>query len=92
MIRAGAMSHSLNTDVRMVKLAFKQAPNGMLTVFPPKLPGTAIGGYYQLFILDEAGVPSESVKVILGGAVTKRVGRPKSPFALTSATPPAGAQ
>lgn len=86
-IRAGAMSHSLNTDVRMVKLAFKQSGSSV-TVFSPKLPGTAIGGYYQLFILDEAGVPSESVKVALGTAITKRVGKPKSPFALTSATPP----
>jgi galactose oxidase len=91
-IRTGSMSHSLNTDVRMVKLAFKQTSNGSLTVFPPKLPGTAIGGYYQLFILDEAGVPSEGVKVALGTAVTKRVGKPKSPYALTTATPPLAAQ
>jgi hypothetical protein len=89
MIRSGSMSHSVNTDVRLVKLAFKQAKNGAITVYPPKLPATAIGGYYQLFIVDEAGVPSEGVKVALGPDISKRVGKPASKYALTSATPTA---
>jgi len=79
MIRTGAMSHSLNTDIRLVKLAFKQAGNNVM-VYPPKLPGTAIGGYYMLFIVDEAGVPSVSVKVQLGRDIEKRVGKPLSKF------------
>jgi len=89
MIRNGSMSHSINTDIRLVKMAFKQAKNGTITVFPPKLPATAIGGYYQLFIVDEAGVPSEGVKVAVGADITKRVGKPASKFALTAATPTA---
>ncbi len=87
MIRTGSMSHSLNTDVRMVKVAFKQAPSGKITVYPPKLMGTAVGGYYQLFAVDEAGVPSEGLKVALGTDISRRVGKPKSPYALTAATP-----
>ncbi len=82
MIRSGAMSHSLNTDVRMVKVAFNQSANGTLTVFPPKLPGTAVGGYYQLFVVDESGVPSEGVKVALGPDINKRVGKPASPYTI----------
>jgi hypothetical protein len=75
--RTGAMSHSLNTDIRMVKVAFKQKGN-TLTVYPPKLPGTAVGGYYMLYVLDESGVPSVAVKVILGRDIEKRVGKPSS--------------
>jgi hypothetical protein len=87
-IRTGSMSHSINTDVRLVKLTFKQAANGNITVFPPKLPATAVGGYYQLFIVDEAGVPSEGVKVALGPDISKRVGKPASKWALVAATTP----
>jgi hypothetical protein len=88
LIRTGAMSHSLNTDVRLVKVAFKEGRNGELTVYPPKLMGTAVGGYYQLFVVDEAGVPSEGVKVALGQDINKRVGKPASKFALTGPTTP----
>jgi hypothetical protein len=77
MLRTGAMSHSLNSDIRLVKMAFKQS-GANLTVYPPKLPGTAIGGYYMLFIVDEAGVPSVSTKLALGRDIAKRVGMPAS--------------
>jgi hypothetical protein len=69
----------------MVKLAFKQT-GGTLTVFPPKLPGTAVGGYYMLFITDEAGVPSNGVKVQLGPDIVKRIGKPASKWALLDET------
>lgn len=84
-IRSGSMSHSINTDVRMVKLAFKQS-GANLTVYPPKFEGTAIGGYYQLFIVDENGVPSKGVKVQLGQYITKRIGKPTSKFVLLDET------
>jgi galactose oxidase len=71
------MSHSLNTDVRYVKLEFKagKSKDGMetLTVFAPKLPATAVGGYYYLFILDNAGVPSIAKVAVVGSEVDKRL-------------------
>jgi hypothetical protein len=79
MIRTGCMSHSLNTDVRLVKLAFRKSGN-KLTVYPPKLPGTAIGGYWMLFVVDNVGVPSTSAKFQLGRDIEKRVGKPLSKF------------
>jgi len=84
-IRSGSMSHSINTDVRMVKLAFKQS-GSTLTVYPPKFEGTAIGGYYQMFIVDEGGVPSKGVKVQLGQYITKRIGKPVSKYVLLDET------
>ena len=79
MIRTGCMSHSLNTDVRMVKLAFRKVGN-KLVVYPPKLPGTAIGGYWMLFVVDNSGVPSTAAKFQLGRDIEKRVGKPTSKF------------
>jgi hypothetical protein len=76
LIRTGSMSHSLNTDVRYVKVDFKAKTTGdtvKLTVYPPKLPATAVGGYYYLFILDNAGVPSIAKVTAVGTEIDKRI-------------------
>ncbi len=58
--RIGAMSHSLSTDSRYITRGLQGWQDSAkttwdrVTVYPPKLPGTAIGGYYYLFIVDEA--------------------------------------
>ena len=79
MIRTGCMSHSLNTDVRLVKLPFRKTGT-KLTIYPPKLPGTAVGGYWMLFVVDEKGVPSTAAKFQLGRDIEKRVGKPASKY------------
>ncbi|HET6408749.1 MAG TPA: galactose oxidase early set domain-containing protein, partial [Chthoniobacteraceae bacterium] len=77
LIRTGSMSHSLNTDVRYVKLEFKagKPKNGAskLTVYAPKLPATAVGGYYYLFVVDNAGVPSIAKVTVVGTEIDKRL-------------------
>jgi len=73
LIRTGSMSHSLNTDLRRVKVPFSKTGDNLLRVTAPVLPGTALGGYYMLFTLDSKGVPSIAKKVILGDQVMKRV-------------------
>lgn len=91
LIRTGSMSHSLNTDVRYVKVEFKSSKsvNGMvnLTVYPPKLPATAVGGYYYLFILDNAGVPSIAKVTVVGAEVDKRIKALKKAKLLTAKYP-----
>jgi hypothetical protein len=88
LIRTGSMSHSLNTDVRYVKLEFKEGKsvNGMttLTVFAPKLPATAVGGYYYLFVVDDAGVPSIAKVTVVGTEVDKRLKALKKAGLLTA--------
>jgi hypothetical protein len=77
LIRTGSMSHSLNTDVRYVKVEFKAGKpvDGVinLTVYPPKLPATAVGGYYYLFVLDNTGVPSIAKITVVGTEIDKRI-------------------
>lgn len=70
-IRSGSMSHSLCTDRRYVKLPFTTTGN-TLKVMAPKLPGTAIGGYWMLFVVSSDGVPCVSKIVILGDKVLAR--------------------
>ena len=72
LIRTGSMSHSLNTDLRYVKVPFSQLGGNLLRVTAPVLPGSAIGGYYMLFVVDGNGVPSVAKKVILGRKVEQR--------------------
>ncbi len=72
LIRSGSMSHSLCTDRRYVKVPFSQLQSGALHVTAPVYPGTAVGGYYMLFVVNKQGVPSLAKKVILGGAVLAR--------------------
>jgi hypothetical protein len=66
------MSHSLCTDRRYIKLPFTVSGN-VLTVTAPKLPGTAVGGYYMLFVVNNNGTPCHSKKVILGAGVDTRI-------------------
>ncbi|MES2570249.1 MAG: hypothetical protein V4710_09380, partial [Verrucomicrobiota bacterium] len=57
-----------------------------LTVYPPKLPATAVGGYYYLFILDNAGVPSIAKVTVVGTEIDKRIKALKKASLLKVAT------
>jgi hypothetical protein len=78
LIRPGTMSHSMNTDLRYVKVPFfkdsgaatrSSVPGrglvNRLTIIAPRLPGTAVAGNYMLFVIDSNGVPSVSKRVKL---------------------------
>lgn len=75
MIRPGSMSHSLSTDRRYIKLPFSSIGGNMLRVTAPVLRGTAVGGYWYLFVVNKSGVPSVSKIFVLGDEVEKRVAR-----------------
>lgn len=75
MIRPGSMSHALCTDRRYIKLPFSQIGGNMLRVTAPVLRGTAIGGYWYLFVVNKQGVPSVAKIFVLGDEVEKRVAR-----------------
>ena len=57
LIKLGAVTHSNNMDQRYVPLSFT-AGNGTLTVTAPPNINIAPPGYYMLFIINSAGVPS----------------------------------
>jgi Galactose oxidase-like, Early set domain/PKD domain len=57
LVRPGAPTHSIDMDQRLVGLPYV-AGNGTLTVTAPPNGNIAPPGYYMLFILNAAGVPS----------------------------------
>lgn len=58
LIRCGSVTHSLNFDQRYVGLTVADNADGALTVRTPPDPYVAPPGYYLLFVLSGAGVPS----------------------------------
>lgn len=64
LMRLGSVTHSLNTDQRLVELKLAKGPAGPgLVALAPALPTVAPPGYYFLFLLDGRGVPSEGAIV-----------------------------
>ncbi len=57
LIRPGAVTHSFDEDQRIVSLSFTAGP-GSLSVQAPANANLAPPGYYMLFIVNTAGVPS----------------------------------
>jgi len=57
MMRPGAVTHSFDMEQRLVELTFK-ASGDTLQITPPPNANLAPPGYYMIFILDKAGVPS----------------------------------
>ncbi|HEY0781695.1 MAG TPA: galactose oxidase-like domain-containing protein [Thermoanaerobaculia bacterium] len=68
LIRAGAATHAFDMDQRLVGLSFT-AGAGALKAKAPANGNLAPPGYYLLFLLDAAGVPSEGRFVRLVNAV-----------------------
>jgi hypothetical protein len=64
LVRPGATTHSFNTDQRMVGLAFTPTATGLTLTAPPN-GNIAPPGYYMLFVVDSAGVPSVAAFVKL---------------------------
>jgi len=57
LVRPGSVTHAWNMEQRVVGLAFT-ATSGALTVNLPPNSNVAPPGYYMLFVLNHAGVPS----------------------------------
>jgi Domain of unknown function (DUF1929) len=65
LVKLGAVTHSNNMDQRYVPLSFT-ARTGALTVTAPANINIAPPGYYMLFIVNSAGVPSVAPILRLG--------------------------
>ena len=67
LIATGSVTHAFNQTQRFVPLAFSQKAGG-LNLAAPVNGSTAPPGYYMLFLVNAAGVPSEAAIVNVGGA------------------------
>ena len=57
LVRPGASTHAVDMDQRLVQLTFTKG-TGVLSVTAPPGGNVAPPGYYMLFVLNSAGVPS----------------------------------
>ncbi len=67
LVKLGAVTHSNNMDQRYVPLSFTAA-TGAITVTAPTSVNIAPPGYYMLFIINSAGVPSVAPILRVRGA------------------------
>ncbi len=58
LLRLGAVTHTVNNDQRRIPLTPTTVSNTRYTVTIPADRGITLPGYYMLFALDSAGVPS----------------------------------
>jgi len=58
LVRAGAATHAFDMDQRLVGLSFSVSDSNHLSVTGPPNGNIAPPGYYLLFLLNSAGVPS----------------------------------
>jgi hypothetical protein len=65
LIRPGAVTHAFDMDQRLVGLTFANAEEGALNVQAPTGGNLAPPGWYMLFLVDSAGVPSTAAWVKL---------------------------
>src|SRR5919106_6878307 len=66
LVRPGAATHAFDMDQRLVGMSFTPG-TGVLNVTAPPNGNIAPPGYYMLFVLNSAGVPSVARFVRLGG-------------------------
>ena len=69
LVRPGSVTHAFDMDQRLIGLNFTVG-NGLLNVTSPPNSSIAPPGYYMLFILNSAGVPSLASFVQLSLAPT----------------------
>jgi galactose oxidase-like protein/carboxypeptidase family protein/glyoxal oxidase-like protein/Kelch motif protein len=65
-IRLGAVTHSFNQDQRFLNLGFAATSGGVNVTFPSSA-NLSPPGYYMLFLLNSAGVPSVAKIIKIGG-------------------------
>ena len=90
LIRAGASTHAVNNDLRRIPLAFKQTGPLLYRLTMPKKSGTAPPGYYMLFAVNSAGVPSKApfVQVPVSPSPGSPPPAPLAPHQMSPRSPP----
>lgn len=68
LVAFGAVTHAFNMGQRFIELNFTRIGSNSLQVTAPASPNLATPGYYQLYVLDGRGVPSEARVVRLRDA------------------------
>ena len=71
LVRPGAQTHAFDMDQRLIERSFTTGARGLRVTAPPN-GNIAPPGYYLLFILNSAGVPSVGTFVQLSASIPNR--------------------
>ncbi|MBS0164801.1 MAG: RICIN domain-containing protein [Nitrospira sp.] len=66
LVRLSSATHSVNNDQRRIPLSFEAAGTNVYSLSIPSDRGVAIPGYYMLFGMNSAGVPSVAKTIKIG--------------------------
>lgn len=72
----GSTTHSFNTSQRFIPVNFTQRDN-VVQAKMPDAASVAPPGYYMVFLVNDAGVPSRGVIISLGGAASVPASPPR---------------
>ena len=88
-MRPGAATHAFDMEQRLIELEIAPAQDGKLHLVGPPNANIAPPGYYMLFLIDSAGVPSVATFVRLGStANSPRIDPPPPPASAYAASAP----
>ncbi len=88
LMRPGANTHAFDMEQRLVELEIHAAVGQELRLKEPPNPNIAPPGYYMLFVIDTAGVPSVARFIRLGDGLSHPVDPPPSPSDPPPGSPP----
>lgn len=80
LVKLSATTHTMNTDSRFVPVPFSETEPGRFTLTMHANPNVLTPGYWMLFAVDSAGVPSVSKMVQVVGTGMPRVVAPKDQY------------
>lgn len=80
LVKLSATTHTMNTDSRFVPVPFTQTAPGQFALTMHANPNVLTPGYWMLFAVDSAGVPSVSKVVQVVGTGMPRVVAPKDQY------------
>ena len=75
-VRLSSTTHTVNNDQRRLALSFTDLGDNRYSLEIPSNPGLALPGYYMLFALDAAGVPSVAKMLRIAGEKTPQLSAP----------------
>ena len=90
-MRPGAVTHAFDMEQRLVEIEIAAVLGGKLRLVGPPNANIAPPGYYMLFLIDSAGVPSVATFVQLGSTADVRIDPPPPRYAASASNIPLSA-
>ena len=92
LVRASSTTHTVNNDQRRIPLTFTTVGTNSYNLSIPSNPGWALPGYYMLFAMSAAGVPSVAKMVQISNAQAPQITPVDDQFSIVGSVANLGVQ